>query len=120
MLYSENSSMHKYLQLTVLLITAFFKFCFFSFVCFFFILSSKLSVYNIQNNLFAILSFDHSSSYLYNYRHNCLIIVDTVASLGGTPFLTDGWDLDCVYTGSQKCLGAPPGISPITFSPRAM
>ncbi|XP_027043880.1 serine--pyruvate aminotransferase-like [Pocillopora damicornis] len=54
------------------------------------------------------------------HKHNCLIIVDTVASLGGTPFLTDGWDLDCVYTGSQKCLGAPPGISPITFSPRAM
>ncbi|RMX46048.1 hypothetical protein pdam_00002013 [Pocillopora damicornis] len=54
------------------------------------------------------------------HRHNCLIIVDTVASLGGTPFFTDDWDLDCVYTGSQKCLGAPPGISPITFSPRAM
>ncbi|XP_020624089.1 serine--pyruvate aminotransferase-like [Orbicella faveolata] len=54
------------------------------------------------------------------HKHNCLIIVDTVASLGGTPFLTDDWDLDCVYSGSQKCLGSPPGIAPITFSPRAM
>ena len=53
-------------------------------------------------------------------RHNCLVVVDTVASLGGTPFFTDDWDLDVVYSGSQKCLGAPPGVSPITFSPRAM
>jgi len=53
-------------------------------------------------------------------RHNCLSIVDTVASLGGTPFFTDDWELDVVYSGSQKCLGALPGVSPITFSPRAM
>ncbi|KAJ7339682.1 hypothetical protein OS493_006091, partial [Desmophyllum pertusum] len=54
------------------------------------------------------------------HKHNCLIIVDTVATLGGTPFFTDDWGLDCVYTGSQKCLGAHPGIAPITFGPRAM
>ena len=54
------------------------------------------------------------------FRHDCLLIVDTVASLGGTPFFTDDWELDVVYSGSQKCLGAPPGVSPITFSPRAM
>lgn len=49
-----------------------------------------------------------------------MLIVDTVASLGGTPFFTDDWELDVVYSGSQKCLGAPPGVAPITFSPRAM
>ena len=49
-----------------------------------------------------------------------MLIVDTVASLGGTPFFTDDWELDVVYSGSQKCLGALPGVSPITFSPRAM
>ena len=49
-----------------------------------------------------------------------MLIVDTVASLGGTPFFTDDWELDVVYTGSQKCLGALPGVAPITFSPRAM
>lgn len=54
------------------------------------------------------------------HEHDCLLIVDTVASLGGTPFFTDDWELDVVYSGSQKCLGAPPGVSPITFSPRAM
>jgi alanine-glyoxylate transaminase/serine-glyoxylate transaminase/serine-pyruvate transaminase len=48
------------------------------------------------------------------------LVVDTVASLGGTPFYTDEWGVDAVYTGSQKCLSAPPGVSPITFSDRAM
>lgn len=46
--------------------------------------------------------------------------MDTVASLGGTPFFTDKWNIDVVYTGSQKVLGAPPGITPITFGPKAM
>lgn len=49
-----------------------------------------------------------------------LLLVDTVASLGGVPFRTDSWGVDCAYTGSQKCISAPPGLSPITFSPRAM
>lgn len=49
-----------------------------------------------------------------------LLLVDTVASLGGVEFLTDDWKVDCAYTGSQKCLSAPPGLSPITFSDRAM
>ncbi len=53
-------------------------------------------------------------------EHGALVLVDTVASLGGTEFKTDEWGVDCVYTGSQKCLSAPPGISPITFSQRAM
>lgn len=49
-----------------------------------------------------------------------LLLVDTVASLGGVEFRTDDWKVDCVYTGSQKCLSAPPGLSPITFSDRAV
>ena len=53
-------------------------------------------------------------------RHGALLLVDTVASLGGAEFHTDEWGVDAVYTGSQKCLSAPPGISPITFSARAM
>jgi alanine-glyoxylate transaminase/serine-glyoxylate transaminase/serine-pyruvate transaminase len=48
------------------------------------------------------------------------LVVDTVASLGGNPFHTDEWNVDVVYTGSQKCLSAPPGVSPITFSDRAI
>ena len=49
-----------------------------------------------------------------------LLLVDTVASMGGVEFRTDEWGVDVVYTGSQKCLSAPPGLSPITFSDRAV
>lgn len=49
-----------------------------------------------------------------------LVVVDTVASLTGVPFDTDGLGADIVYTGSQKCLSCPPGLAPITFSERAV
>jgi len=49
-----------------------------------------------------------------------LLMVDTVASLGAVPFFVDQWGVDACYTGGQKCLSGPPGISPITFSSRAM
>jgi alanine-glyoxylate transaminase/serine-glyoxylate transaminase/serine-pyruvate transaminase len=52
--------------------------------------------------------------------HGALAIVDTVTSLGGIPVLVDQWGADAVYSGSQKCLSAPPGLSPVTFSPRAV
>lgn len=48
-----------------------------------------------------------------------LLIVDTVASLGGAPFYSDEWDVDLVYTGSQKCLSCPSGLGPITLGQRA-
>lgn len=49
-----------------------------------------------------------------------MLVADTVASLGGVEFETDAWGIDVAYTGAQKCLSAPPGCSPITFSPRAL
>ena len=52
--------------------------------------------------------------------HGCLTIVDTVTSLGGSPLKVDAWGLDTVYSGSQKCLSCTPGLSPITFSNRAV
>lgn len=54
------------------------------------------------------------------FRYDCLLVVDTVASLGGTPFFMDKWLVDVVYTGSQKVLGAPPGLAPISFNSRAI
>ena len=54
------------------------------------------------------------------HAHGGVLIVDTVASLGGVPVHVDAWDIDVCYTGAQKCLSCPPGISPITFSARAM
>lgn len=49
-----------------------------------------------------------------------VIIVDAVTSLGGLPILVDEWDIDVCYSGSQKCLSAPPGMSPITVGPRGI
>jgi alanine-glyoxylate transaminase/serine-glyoxylate transaminase/serine-pyruvate transaminase len=54
------------------------------------------------------------------HAHGALAIADTVTSLGGIPVLVDQWGADAVYSGSQKCLSAPPGLSPVTFSPRAV
>ncbi len=48
-----------------------------------------------------------------------LLVVDTVATLGGSPVLVDEWDIDVCYSGSQKGLSCPPGLGPITLGPRA-
>ncbi|HEY9852839.1 MAG TPA: alanine--glyoxylate aminotransferase family protein [Leptolyngbyaceae cyanobacterium] len=51
---------------------------------------------------------------------NCLLLVDSVTSLGGVPLFLDDWGVDLAYSCSQKGLGCPPGASPFTMSPRAM
>lgn len=53
------------------------------------------------------------------HRYDCLTIVDTVTSLGGSPVKVDEWDIDAVYSGSQKCLSCIPGLSPVSFNERA-
>lgn len=52
--------------------------------------------------------------------NDCLVIVDTVTSLGGIELRVDEWGADAVYSGSQKCLSCVPGLSPVTFSPSAV
>jgi alanine-glyoxylate transaminase / serine-glyoxylate transaminase / serine-pyruvate transaminase len=54
------------------------------------------------------------------HAHDCLVIADTVTSLGGSPLKVSEWGLDAVYSGSQKCLSCTPGLSPVTFSERAV
>jgi alanine-glyoxylate transaminase/serine-glyoxylate transaminase/serine-pyruvate transaminase len=49
-----------------------------------------------------------------------LMLVDTVTSLGGTDVRVDDWRIDAVYSGTQKCLSAPPGLSPVSFSAAAI
>jgi alanine-glyoxylate transaminase/serine-glyoxylate transaminase/serine-pyruvate transaminase len=49
-----------------------------------------------------------------------LLLVDTVTSLGGCPVKIDEWGIDAVYSGTQKCLSCPPGLSPVSFGLRAM
>ena len=54
------------------------------------------------------------------HEHGALLIVDAVTSLGGHPVGIDRNGIDICYSGTQKCLGAPPGLSPITFNERAL
>jgi alanine-glyoxylate transaminase / serine-glyoxylate transaminase / serine-pyruvate transaminase len=49
-----------------------------------------------------------------------LYLVDTVTSLGGIEVRMDDWGIDALYSGTQKCLSCPPGLSPVSFSDRAM
>jgi alanine-glyoxylate transaminase/serine-glyoxylate transaminase/serine-pyruvate transaminase len=53
-------------------------------------------------------------------KYNCLTIVDAVTSFAGTPLKVDEWELDAVYTGSQKCLSCVPGLSPVTLGAKAL
>lgn len=49
-----------------------------------------------------------------------MLLVDAVTSLGGVPVEVDRWNIDAIYSGTQKCLSCPPGLSPVSFSPRAL
>jgi alanine-glyoxylate transaminase/serine-glyoxylate transaminase/serine-pyruvate transaminase len=54
------------------------------------------------------------------HDYGCLTIVDAVTSLAGTPLKVDEWEIDAIYSGTQKCLSCVPGISPVSFSERAV
>ena len=56
----------------------------------------------------------------YLQGEDTLLVVDAVTSLGGIPVEVDALGADVCYSGTQKCLGGPSGLAPITFSPRAM
>jgi alanine-glyoxylate transaminase/serine-glyoxylate transaminase/serine-pyruvate transaminase len=49
-----------------------------------------------------------------------LVVLDCVTSLAGLPLTLDHWGIDAAYSGTQKCLSCPPGLSPVTFSERAL
>ena len=52
-------------------------------------------------------------------EHDALFMVDAVTSLGGSEVAVDQWGADYCYSATQKCLGCPPGLSPVAMSPRA-
>ena len=54
------------------------------------------------------------------HKHDCLTIVDAVTSLAGVPVLVDEWNIDAIYSGTQKCLSCTPGLSPVSFNQRAV
>jgi alanine-glyoxylate transaminase/serine-glyoxylate transaminase/serine-pyruvate transaminase len=53
------------------------------------------------------------------HEAGALIAIDTVTSLAGVPVEIDAWEIDAVYSGTQKCLSCPPGLAPVSFSARA-
>ena len=65
----------------------------------------------VENAIAPLAALEHTDT---------LLVVDTVTSLGGIPVDVDAWGVDACYSGTQKCLGVPPGLSPVTFSPRAV
>lgn len=54
------------------------------------------------------------------HEAGALFLVDAVTSLGGIDVRTDDWGIDAIYSGTQKCLSAPPGLAPVSFSDRAV
>jgi alanine-glyoxylate transaminase/serine-glyoxylate transaminase/serine-pyruvate transaminase len=54
------------------------------------------------------------------HEHDCITIVDAVTSLAGSELRVDEWEIDAIYSGTQKCLSAMPGISPISMNERAL
>jgi alanine-glyoxylate transaminase / serine-glyoxylate transaminase / serine-pyruvate transaminase len=54
------------------------------------------------------------------HRYGALFVMDAVTSLGCVPVEIDNWEVDACYSCTQKGVGAPPGLAPVTFSPRAM
>ena len=53
-------------------------------------------------------------------KFDCLSIVDAVTSLGGSELKVDEWHIDAIYSGTQKCLSCVPGLSPVSFSDKAI
>lgn len=53
-------------------------------------------------------------------KQDLFLILDAVTSLGGVPVKLDEWGVDACYSGTQKCLSCPPGLSPVSFSERAV
>ncbi len=81
-----------------------------------------------QTKLVAIVHAETSTGILQpleeisqmTHEHDALLVVDAVTSLGGHPVKVDEWGIDACYSGTQKCLSIPPGLSPATFSDQAI
>ena len=88
----------------------------------------KAALQNCSPKLVAIVQAETSTGVLQPLEEiskmvhdaGALFLVDTVTSLAGTPVKVDEWGIDAVYSGTQKCISAPPGLSPVSFSPRAL
>ncbi|PJA98271.1 MAG: alanine--glyoxylate aminotransferase [Ignavibacteriales bacterium CG_4_9_14_3_um_filter_30_11] len=92
---------------------------------------NKLDETLTQNNETKLVAFVHAETSTgaksdiktltqISHQHNCLVIADTVTSLGGIELKIDDWQIDASYSGTQKCISCPPGLSPVTFNQKAI
>lgn len=88
----------------------------------------KEALENCSPKLVAIVHAETSTGVLQpleeisalTHEAGALFLVDAVTSLGGVDVRVDDWGIDAIYSGTQKCLSIPPGLSPVSFSPRAV
>jgi len=88
----------------------------------------KQALCNCSPKLVAIVHAETSTGVLQPLKEiskivhdtDALFLVDTVTSLAGTDVRVDDWEIDAIYSGTQKCISAPPGLSPVSFSPKAI
>ncbi|MEZ4772432.1 MAG: alanine--glyoxylate aminotransferase family protein [Bacteroidia bacterium] len=88
----------------------------------------KIALENSKPKLVAIVHAETSTGVLQPLQEisrmvhdaGALFVVDAVTSYCGTDLRVDEWGIDAIYTGTQKCLSAPPGMSPVSFSERAV
>ncbi|MBX2816335.1 MAG: alanine--glyoxylate aminotransferase family protein [Saprospiraceae bacterium] len=88
----------------------------------------KMALEDMQPKLVAIVHAETSTGVLQPldeisamvHAAGALLVVDAVTSYCGEDLDVDGWKIDAIYSGTQKCLSAPPGLSPVSFSPKAV
>ena len=78
-----------------------------------------LAIVHAETSTGVLQPLEELPAILKNYPQT-LLLVDTVTSLGGHPVKVDEWGIDICYSATQKCLSCPPGLAPITFSPKAL
>ncbi len=82
-------------------------------------LKPKLAAFvHAETSTGALQPFDQLAPAVH--QHGGLLVMDCVTSLSGLPVEIDAWGVDAAYSGTQKCLSCPPGLSPVTLSERAM
>jgi alanine-glyoxylate transaminase / serine-glyoxylate transaminase / serine-pyruvate transaminase len=88
----------------------------------------KAALENCKPKLVAIVHAETSTGVLQPleeisrivYSADSLFLVDAVTSLAGNQVKVDEWGIDAIYSGTQKCISAPPGLSPVSFGPRSV
>jgi alanine-glyoxylate transaminase / serine-glyoxylate transaminase / serine-pyruvate transaminase len=77
-----------------------------------------LAIVNADTSTGALQPIDQLGKLCHEF--DTLLVVDAVTALGCTPLAVDAWEIDAVYSCSQKGLGCPPGLAPVSFSDRAV